>query len=137
MKCETPTMCATSGDLCAVCQHAADTGLTVSAAILRSVQCDRHATPEPSGRYGTARLTLDDMRRLFGPPHAAGDGDKVTAVWHFSTPRGNVEVRDYWWNHVDELSICGQRRPAIWLAAYFRRHGFRAHLGTHSKEIWS
>lgn len=28
-----------------------------------------------------------------------------------------------------ELSIAGPRAPSLWLAAYFRRLGLRAHLG--------
>lgn len=88
------------------------------------------------GRSGTVRLTLQQMQKVCGPPHTTysrGNSDgKVTAIWYFDTPRGPAEVRDYWWNRDDELSIATplwKPRATSWLAAYFRAMGIVAHCG--------
>ena len=78
-------------------------------------------------RRGTVLISLDTMRELFGPEQSDGDGDKVTACWTFNTPRGFIEVRDYWWNGREECSIAGTSyRAAMWIAAYFRARGYKA-----------
>ena len=73
------------------------------------------------GRIGTiSGMTLEDFAAKLGDPHDSVpreewrhyrdrsllDGcGKVSASWFFMTPRGMVEVGDYWWNRKDELSI--------------------------------
>jgi len=72
------------------------------------------------GRCGTIRMSLHDFAKRFGDPHEAApaaewrkydtlpllDGaGKVSAIWWFQTPRGAVQVSDFWWNKPDELSI--------------------------------
>lgn len=85
------------------------------------------------GRCGTIRLTLEQFAKRIGDPHEAapqeqwrkykthglihGDG-KISALWHFETPRGPVEVSDYWWNAKDELSV---RAPDVRAVRWFRR----------------
>jgi len=104
--------------------------------LLETLRAHVSANPrghEPGGSYrtGTARLTLDKARQLFGPPHAHGDGDKVTCEWFFNTPRGNATLRDYWWNGSGSLSIASNGgKAALWLAAYLRReYDVRAYRG--------
>ena len=86
-----------------------------------------------SYRTGTAHLTLAECTKLFGPAHDKETIDgKVTTQWHFTTPRGRVTLRDYWWNAKNEQSIAScNSKPAMWLAAYIRRKGYGANLGTH------
>jgi hypothetical protein len=80
-------------------------------------------------RSGTAFCTLADLRRLFGEPTydatATFDG-KVTASWVFITPRGPAEVRDYWWNPINEQSIAaGHWKATFWLSRFLREHGIK------------
>lgn len=86
------------------------------------------------GRAGTCMATLADLRRAFGAPTYAGSDDgKVTAGWIFDTPRGPAEVRDYWWNAPDEMSIgAGSRKAAMWLARLLRRAGLPASSRWHT-----
>jgi len=71
------------------------------------------------GRCSTIRMTLLAFAKRVGNPHECvpirdwrrydlplldGAG-KVSASWYFWTPRGPVEVSDYWWNKEDELSV--------------------------------
>jgi len=84
-------------------------------------------------------LTLQQFAAKFGNPHDHGDGDKVHAEWYFMTPRGLVDVYDYWWNPKNVLSIglrnCkngidGNINAARWLARYLREMGIKAGLGS-------
>ena len=89
-------------------------------------------TSERGGSYrtGTAYLTLDQCAHLFGPAHSTNNDGKVTKEWHFTTPRGRVTLRDYWWNVKGEQSIAScSRGPALWFSAYLRRKGIKAHSG--------
>lgn len=78
-------------------------------------------------RYG---VTLHDLAKRLGNPHEAApvedwydydkdlvDGaGKVSASWHITTPRGVVEIRDYWWNKRDEMSLASvDPRAVIWV----------------------
>ena len=85
------------------------------------------------GRVGTIRLTLEDFAAKFGNPHESvppcdwrkyddlplldGAG-KVSAIWWFQTPRGAVQVGDFWWNRKDELSV---RAVDVRAMRWFRR----------------
>ena len=109
----------------------------------RLLRCVSLATAEQSksrglggGRVGTITgLTLQDFARRFGDPHEVSpnglgvecddfqDG-KITASWHFVTPRGIVEVGDYWWNKKDELSVrAGNLKALRWFARWARDRG--------------
>ena len=89
------------------------------------------------GRRGTAFLSLEDFGHKFGNPHAqdfseaALDGaGKVHAVWSIDTPRGKVEISDYWWNAKDELSIRAEtKKAALWVVSWLKIHGIPAKLG--------
>jgi len=84
---------------------------------------------------------LQEAEQAFGAPDASHYGEmvtdglgrvfmdepKVTKEWHFITPRGAVEVSDYWWNQRNELSIRSQDwRATLWFCAAMRRRGYRA-----------
>jgi hypothetical protein len=73
------------------------------------------------GRCGTAVITLAELESRLGAPHLLGSGDdKITARWHLDTPRGPVEISDYWWNGPREQSIRGSYRACLWAAAWMR-----------------
>jgi len=84
-------------------------------------------------RRGTVFETLDGFARKFGNPHVedfSEDGldgaGKVHAIWTVETPRGIVEVRDYWWNPKDQLSIGAPNGlAALWCRAWLRLHGVK------------
>lgn len=101
------------------------------ATLAENVTLDRDALGEGSYRIGTVHCTLAEFRAEFGAPHVLGSADdKVKETWHFRTPRGPVEVRDYWWNRDGELSIAATTPKAVlWLAGYLRRVGFKAARG--------
>lgn len=103
----------------------------LSATLADNVTLDRDACGDGSYRIGTVHCTLADFRAKFGAPHVLGSpDDKVKETWHFRTPRGSVEVRDYWWNRTGELSIAATTPKAVlWLAGYLRRVGLRAACG--------
>lgn len=91
-----------------------------------------------SGRVGTLYMGfaeegkgmsgLQAAQRVFGQPVCGQSGDcKVTMSWHFDTPRGPVEVSDYWWNKWNELSIRSKsKKAAMWFCASMRQRGYRA-----------
>src|SRR5688572_19783565 len=106
--------------------------------VSRATDTQSKTRPVGGGRVGTiAGLTLDDFAARFGAPHErAPDGmgrafqtddfydGKVTALWHFVTPRGVVEVGDYWWNRPDELSVrAADLRAMRWFGRWARVHG--------------
>lgn len=97
---------------------------------IRNTELRRTPLHASTYRVGTAHVSLQWARDHFGAPTDHGDGDKVTAEWHFNTPRGVAILRDYWWNGSEILSIasCGPG-AARWLAAYLRTHGVRAYCG--------
>jgi hypothetical protein len=96
-------------------------------------------------RCGTAYLSLESFARRFGNPHVAApvedwrryddrplsDGaGKVSASWWFDTPRGLVEVSDYWWNGSEELGVRATDRRALrWFLRYLREREIRAEFG--------
>lgn len=89
-------------------------------------------------RYG---VTLYDLANLIGSPHVAApkedwydytkdlyDGaGKVSAIWQIDTPRGPADLRDYWWNKRDEISIgAADHRTLLWVHRWMDMHN----LGT-------
>jgi hypothetical protein len=97
-----------------------------------------------NGRGATVFLSLEQFAARFGYPHEAvpvaewrhydlplldGAG-KVSARWHFETPRGLVEVSDYWWNPSDELSVRAVDNRALrWFLRYLRGRGVDVRTG--------
>lgn len=95
--------------------------------------------------------TLEDFARRIGNPHQAAprehwrnynghdltDGaGKVSAIWYFDTPRGLVEVHDYWWNRPNELSINATDRRAIrWFKRWCATNGFKFYNVTAARYI--
>lgn len=94
------------------------------------------------GRLATLNgHTLEQFAARVGDPHEAAprehwrdynghdliDGaGKVSASWKFDTPRGLVEVSDYWWNRPDELSVRATDKRALrWFGRWCRQNGFR------------
>ena len=91
------------------------------------------------GRSGTLRCSLERFASRVGDPHEAAprehwrnysghdllDGaGKVSAIWYFTTPRGPVEVHDYWWNGDNELSLAARdRRALLWFMRWARLQG--------------
>ena len=91
-------------------------------------------TWKPSGhRCGTLFCSLEEFARRVGDPHAMDfstdglDGSgKVHAEWSINTPRGVVNIHDYWWNPPGQLSIGAvSERAALWGRAWLRLHGFK------------
>ena len=94
------------------------------------------------GRVGTLHTSLEDFASRVGNPHEAAprehwrnysghdliDGaGKVSAIWHLDTPRGPVEIGDYWWNNPEELSIRAKdMRAKLWAVRWLKHHGFKA-----------
>lgn len=99
--------------------------------------------PVMGGRSGSAVADFEKLCELFGNPEMFGkyrdyDKNKVTVAWTFSTPRGPVEIRDYWWNASGEWSIAAQsRKAAMWLCRKLRKMGVpastRFHYGRDAK----
>lgn len=84
----------------------------------------------PGGhRLGTALIERDKIFALLGKPThdwrgQEHDDGKVTIVWVFQTPRGQAELRDYWWNGQNEWSIAAQNiHAARFLAKHLRAIG--------------
>lgn len=90
------------------------------------------------GRCGTINMSLFAFASKIGNPHEAVPVDdwrnynlplldgagKVSAIWYFSTPRGLVEVGDYWWNRENELSIrANDIRSQRWFLRWCKLHG--------------
>jgi hypothetical protein len=74
------------------------------------------------GRWSTARATRDQLVAALGAPTWEDEfGDKVKVRWVFSTPAGNAEVRDYWWNGEGEWTIAAENHNAAMLFAGFLR----------------
>lgn len=94
---------------------------------------------QEGGRCGTLVCTLGEFARQIGDPHKAApfeqwreydrfplvDGaGKISAIWYFDTPRGLVEVSDYWWNRENELSIRATDRRALrWFSRWAKLVG--------------
>ena len=89
------------------------------------------------GRCDTLDCSLDDFAKRVGDPHEAvpvsdwrkynlplldGAG-KISALWYFDTPRGLVQVSDYWWNPPTQLSIrAADLRAMRWFLRWARLH---------------
>lgn len=101
-----------------------------------------NGTSRTGTRYG---VTLHDLAKRLGNPHEAApvedrydykkdlvDGaGKVSAIWYVSTPRGLVEIRDYWWNKRDVMSLGSvDCRAVIWVHRWMDLHN----LGRKSNE---
>jgi hypothetical protein len=82
-------------------------------------------------RIGTVLADKAVLVNLFGPPRKVNCGDeKVTMQWVFETPRGTVEVRDYWWNAPNEWSIAAANyKAAQWVIRFMRSLNLKAHRG--------
>lgn len=94
--------------------------------------------PVSGGRIGTVNLSPQDFFNRFGNPHLLEDANilfcskeetyednKVSVTWTFQTPRGPFEVRDYWWNGPNELSIAGgsNNKLRLWAIRYLKSMG--------------
>lgn len=94
----------------------------------------KKAAPNTSAmghRIGTCAAPTDDLFAKFGAPTHDWRGDpcdgKVTLSWVFKTPRGNAEIRDYWWNAEGEWTIAASnRKAAMHLAQHLRNNGIPA-----------
>jgi hypothetical protein len=89
------------------------------------------------GRMATVNLSPKAFLEKFGEPQTKEEPNiitgkkvdayrdtKVTVIWTFTTPRGPAEVRDYWWNRPNELSLASaNQKQALWLAKYLRAKG--------------
>lgn len=94
-----------------------------------------------AGRHGTIYMSLEQFADKLGNPHESvqrsqwrkyetsglldGAG-KVSALWIFETPRGSIEVSDYWWNKSDQLSVRGtaatHKNAFLWFRKWARGH---------------
>jgi len=108
------------------------------------VKQNRTGNQEGTGRAGTIHCTLEHFAYTICEPHQQVSRDqwrnydlelldgagKISCLWVFSTPRGNVTVHDYWWNKEDELSIGAEnRKAALWLVTYLKARGISADTG--------
>ena len=82
-----------------------------------------------SSRLGTVWASLESLISALGEPYYYDDpeGDsKVKIGWQFKTPRGNVEVRDYWWNRKGEWSLAASnKKQLLWIKGFLRAKGLR------------
>lgn len=95
-------------------------------------------------RIATVRCSLEEFADRVGDPHEtlprdkwrnydlpdselmdfSSDG-KITAIWYFVSPRGLIEVSDYWWNPPTQLSVrCIDLRSMRWFKRWCKSHGF-------------
>lgn len=93
--------------------------------------------PISGGRMGTVNLSPKEFYKRFGAPslcynenilthtkREAYKDNKVTVIWTFDTPRGPFEVRDYWWNGEDELSLASNtNKQRLWAISYLKSMG--------------
>ena len=112
---------------------------------LRSMRSSGSKWNGHGSRIATIHCSLEEFASRTGDPHNAqprenwrnydlpdselmdfsSDG-KITAQWFFVTPRGLVEVSDYWWNPKTQLSVrCVDRRAMRWFERWCKSHGFR------------
>ena len=78
------------------------------------------------GRIDTLWIDLFDLESRFSRTHFPEDDDgKTTMGFQFNTPRGPIEITDYWWNKIGfEWSVRSQdKRAVIWLVRYLRSIG--------------
>jgi hypothetical protein len=101
-----------------------------------------HVTKAPDhtrvmgGRVATVYATAQALIDVLGPPSRVDTTDqKVNYRWVVNTPRGPAEIRDYWWNRLDEHTIAAETVPnnwtrghkaALWVAAALRAQGIPA-----------
>jgi hypothetical protein len=83
------------------------------------------------GRTGTVAADESELVARFGNPLPVDSADgKVTKRWVIATPRGPVEVRDYWWNGPSEWSIASANHKATkWAVRFLKAHDIKAHRG--------
>lgn len=109
--------------------------------IMHHVSISPTHKPVLGGRSGTAWISIAEFARRFGPHSAQWDDPdaKVKVVWTIDTPRGPCEVRDYWWNAENEMSIAvpchdgdfgsmtysarKARKASLWVRKWLRAHG--------------
>lgn len=95
---------------------------------IKLVKTRQHPT---GGRMGTAYGTKTALTKAFGRPNVKpSDDGRVTCGWRLMTPRGPIEIRDYWWNAKGEWSIAaGSWKAALWARRALRSHGFNVPYG--------
>ena len=109
--------------------------MTISEVIRANVQQNPRITYVMGSRTATVEGLRHELLEVLGEPHqydpdGLDDAAKVTTMWFFETPRGQVAVRDYWWNSRNEWSIATTNwKAALWVIAWFRRAGLRAYGG--------
>lgn len=106
-------------------------------AIVKNVSLASVYKPVMGGRVGTVNLSPYEFFKRFGDPHVLEDANilfcdkrtayydnKVTTIWTFDTPRGPFEVRDYWWNGPEEMSIAAaNKKQTLWAVRYLKYMG--------------
>lgn len=70
----------------------------------------------------------DQLERLLGAQHTAGDGQKISAEWFLVTDHGSATIHDYWAFNEGEYAICtANERAATLIVDYFKRNGIQAY----------
>jgi len=90
-----------------------------------------------SCRRGTVFISLSEFGRKFGDPHISNfsnDGvhgdEKIHAMWTVDTPRGPVNIYDYWWNPKAQLSIGAKDKYSfLWCKGWLKMHGVECKSG--------
>jgi hypothetical protein len=90
------------------------------------------------GRIDTLWIDFDELNSRFVRTHWPEtyiDG-KVTMGFQFETPRGPIEITDYWWNKIGfEWSVRSQDpRSVIWLVKFLRGIGVPFSRGKHKEK---
>lgn len=91
-------------------------------------------------RVGTVEVGHEAFRAILGDPldedWTPGDdggldgSGKVHISWVIDTPRGQVQVYDYWWNPAGILSLGASGKwPALWAVKWLRLQGVPCRLG--------
>lgn len=80
------------------------------------------------GRAGTVIASKTQLVEHFDKPLKVHSFDeKVTMRWLIETPRGPVEIRDYWWNGPKEWSIGAMgRKETKWAIRFLRSKSIKA-----------
>lgn len=98
----------------------------------------RRRSAPGSCRRGTVFATYKELKAVLGSPHEEdwseeaihGDG-KVHFCWYIITPRGIVEIGDYWWNPKEKQSIRTAHNGAYWwIKGFFKLHGISCRQGS-------
>ena len=92
--------------------------------------CRANGLREVDGeRIGTCWATEAELRERFGPPdYERNISDNVLRAWYFDTPRGAVELRDYWCDAKNQHCIgAADWRGGLHVAQLLRRMGLKAY----------